>query len=250
MVKNLSWKLGKNLLQSLYLFKHATGLGDKVTMKVFVSVLILIGLAGCWYFFMSSAKQDHLASYRKDYPVEKKQFESAPKFSSKQSSEDLKPLPSRVIASFSGEEARDFQDLLDAEQYIIAGTTYMRSKSVYAVLKASWDPHDPQIIGEHLGHFLIKSASPINGAFPVFLNQKSSQYAIITKILKVKLADFELRHQVFDNYQIHREFSHINLVLYRFDTLDELIQANQLSVNNPQVLRASIEILEHARIGQ
>ena len=124
-------------------------------------------------------------------------------------------------------------------------------EDVYAVLKKDWEASDPQIIGSFLGHYLIRSETPVADSNPVLLDSRSNSYAIVTKVLKVKLEDINDRDEIFSQaYQIVEEYSHINVILYKFNDLEELKIAYESASKNSKVSRATIEILKGARSEQ
>ena len=163
---------------------------------------------------------------------------------------EIKPLDSRSIAAESVVQAQNWQRK-NATPIQIQGIDYTFAKDTYAVLKRDWDENDPQIIGELLGHYLIQSESPIVDANPVLIENQTSNFAIVTKVLKVKLSNLDYRDELFtESYRVVEEFSHINVVLYKFNDLESLKSSYERSLNHPEVVRSNIEILKGARTEQ
>lgn len=162
----------------------------------------------------------------------------------------LKPLDSRKIAAQSSKEANHWQDV-ETNPLWVQGEEYLVSKNIFAVDKREFDQNDPRIKGEFLGHYLLAADTAPNDSFPVLIHKESSKYAILTKVLKVKLKKFEDMNYLFDfPHQVQESFENISVVLYKFDEIDSLTQAYQVAKNDPRVRRVTIEILKGARVNQ
>lgn len=162
----------------------------------------------------------------------------------------LRPLDSRSIAAQSSKEANHWQDV-DPKPFWIQDEEYLISKNMFAVDKRGFDQNDPRIRGEFLGHYLLAANSAPSDSFPVLIHKESSKYAILTKVLKVKLNRFEDMNYLFNlPHQIQESFENISVVLYRFEDLDVLNQAYNIAKKDPRVRRVNIEILKGARINQ
>ena len=178
--------------------------------------------------------------------VQTKQEKTKKKFNYHQ----LRPLDSRSIAAQSSKEANHWQDV-DPKPFWIQDEEYLISKNIFAVDKRGFDQNDPRIRGEFLGHYLLAADSAPNDSFPVLIHKESSKYAILTKVLKVKLQKFEDMNYLFDlPHQVQESFENISVVLYRFEDLDMLNQAFNIAKKDPRVRRVNIEILKGARVNQ
>lgn len=163
----------------------------------------------------------------------------------------IKALDSRKIAAQSRIIAQNVPKPSKSTIYRIQGEDYSLVEDTFAVLKRDWDEDDPQIVGEFLGHYLVKSYTPIADSNPVMIEQNSKSFAIVTKVLKVKLIDLDRRDEIFtQSYQVVEEYPHINVVLYKFNDLDQMQLAAIAASQNPEVLRSTIEILKGARAEQ
>lgn len=221
-------------------------------MKKLVPVIFL-GLVFGYFYFRQDEKVDFL-SYKNRKPanvvkenkvVEEKKPEKKIKTVVKKA--ELKPLSSREIAA-QGIESPKIQPKIAVTEIAVGNSRYGVVSHVYAVKKRDWDAKDPNIIGEHLGHFLIESPTEIAGSSPVVLNKKNQNFAIVTKVLKVKLSDLSYEAEIFGMpYEIKERYDHIQVVLYYFNSLEELLEAQSQAKVHPQVKRCNIEVLETAR---
>jgi hypothetical protein len=104
-----------------------------------------------------------------------------------------------------------------------------------------------------LNHLIIEVASdtltvPV-GALKVTQNRDSGAIGIMTGVLKVKLKDFSLNHELFDHsdYTTESSYDYISLIHYKFDDIDLVLKENDRLKNHPNVSRVSLEILEFSR---
>ncbi|MAZ47959.1 MAG: hypothetical protein CME65_05310 [Halobacteriovoraceae bacterium] len=247
-------------------------------MKGWMVILSVLSLGGGVYYLLN-LEQDKFGSYQqnaqrepaadksegdegkislktmpeapKPSPISKTSYRSKKNMNSTTS--EIRPLDSRKIAAQSRVTAsyKNPDSEVPKKTLNIQGESYTYLDDVYAVLKKDWEASDPQIIGSFLGHYLIRSETPVVESNPVLLDTRSNTYAIVTKVLKVKLEDINDRDEIFNQaYQVVEEYSHINVILYKFNDLEELQIAYESASKHSKVRRATIEILKGARSEQ
>jgi len=132
------------------------------------------------------------------------------------------------------------------------GNEYRLLEDYYAVKKTSENENDFPDAEIRLGHFIVPKELAPQDALRVMENAQTGIPAIFTGLIKVKLTNNELSHNVLrnTNYEIEFQYDHINLVMYKFSSLRETMNAKKILDQNPNVVRATIELLEYERIEQ
>jgi hypothetical protein len=102
---------------------------------------------------------------------------------------------------------------------------------------------------EKLSYLIVKSQTPVLESLPVVENENTGHLGVFTGILKVKLkdindSDFIIGH---NNYQVVKRYEHIHIAHYHIEDVALAISTHQTLLQNPKVLRATLEILEYSR---
>lgn len=126
---------------------------------------------------------------------------------------------------------------------------YRELADVFAVKKRDWDASDVNIEGEYLGHYLVRSNNPPNGAVKVLINEETGGYAILTNVLKVKFNRGQTDVGLFSDFSfdVVEKYEHIHLVMLKFSTSEQLVQAHEFSKAHQSIKRSTIELLEFSR---
>jgi hypothetical protein len=130
-------------------------------------------------------------------------------------------------------------------------SNYSLLENLYAIKKSEVkDTEDLNIKEEKLGYYIVSSDLSIpEDAIRVVQNQETNTYAIFTGVLKVKLNDMAVVDSVLSDfsYDIQNTYEDINLVMYKFYTFDETMDAYNSLKNNSKVNRVTIDLLEYER---
>ncbi len=86
--------------------------------------------------------------------------------------------------------------------------------------------------------------------YPVVLNNRTGNLAIVTGLLAVKLIDINEADNIAKefNLAINRKFSHINTVFYVSGPDQDIIRLNQNLDDDSRIESATIDVLEHLQV--
>ena len=100
-----------------------------------------------------------------------------------------------------------------------------------------------------LNYLIVEGDLPPVDSLKVSQNTDNGTVGIITGVLKVKLKDISMMNQIFEhnNYSIDQSYEHINLVHYKFTSIDQALKSYEELKTNPNVSRVNIEVLEYSR---
>lgn len=131
------------------------------------------------------------------------------------------------------------------------GNSYYLLENLRAVKKTGSNQNDyPDAVVQN-GHFILEG-SPGAGNSWVMRNAKTNEYAVFTGVVKAKLVDLAVIDQVVAGlqYSVDQVYDPINVVFYKFNTYGETIAAYRALTQDPQVIRANIELLEYQRVAK
>jgi hypothetical protein len=243
---------------------------------IFVSLSALI--IGISYYFSTDRKKELHSSYRHHFTdKEKKEFKknslksADSTFKSERSKERKLAQVDQETISIANpnrkkEEFKEEYSLRGRENISRAtrepsskivygdgkGNVYKLLDDYYAVKKTNQNANDYPDSELRLGYFIVSKDNAPSDALRVMENAQTGRAAIFTGLIKVKLADISLADNLvrdFD-YEILYQYDHISLVMYKFNSFEETMAAKKTIDTNPNVKRATIELLEYERIEQ
>lgn len=248
----------------------------KKTVLIGMTFICLVGVG--FYFFSSSSNQKIQASYRHHYTKDQKtelkkarlneKFQANKKTMKKTRSvakADIDNIrvanPNRKKEEFKEEfslRGREnmFRNSREPSSKIVygdgKGNEYRLLKDYYAVKKTSENENDYPGSELRLGYFIVGKDEAPSNALRVMENAQTGLPAIFTGLIKVKLHDIGLADNVVRdfNYEVEYQYDHISLVMYKFGSFSETMAAKKSLDQNPNVKRATVELLEYERLEQ
>lgn len=248
----------------------------KKTVLIGMTFIFLVGVG--FYFFSTSTNQKIQTSYRHHYTKEQKtelkktrineMFQSNSKTVQKTRSlakADIDNIrianPNRKKEEFKEEfslRGRNnlYRNSREPSSKIVygdgKGNEYRLLNDYYAVKKTPENENDYPGRELRLGYFIVRKDEAPSNVLRVMENAKTDHPAIFTGLIKVKLHDIGLADNVVRdfNYEIEYQYDHISLVMYKFGSFSETMSAKKSLDQNPNVKRATVELLEYERLEQ
>ena len=132
------------------------------------------------------------------------------------------------------------------------GNEYKLIKDYVAVKKTKENENDYPDAELKLGYFIVPVNQAPNDAQTLLENASTGNIVIFTGLIKVKLTDIRQAESLISSvsYHIPVKYEHIGLVMYKFDSYQDTMDAKRELDRSQFVQRATIELLEYARIPQ